>query len=237
WFENFPTDTDECMRRYKKIWTQVGNAFKAYDEHVIFEGQNEELGWSSLWNPWGGTAGKEQSYDLVNEINQTFVDLIRSQGGNNKTRYLLIPGYNTNIGYTVDPLYEVPDDPANRVIISVHYYSPAEFAILTEDASWGKARRTWDTDADKKDLCEAMEQLKTRFLDNGIPVIIGEYGCPTENKDIASVRLFISSVCEEAYSRGMCPVLWSTPGHYYDRNTCTMTDSVIAAKLKEISES
>lgn len=235
WMENFPTKKDECMKRYKRIWTQVSELFKDYDEHLIFEGQNEELGWSSLWNQWGGSKGKAESYALVNEINQTFVDIVRNSGGRNSKRLLLIPGYNTGIETTADPLYKVPNDPAGMLAISCHYYSPSTFAILTEDAEWGKNQYSWGTENDMKQLRKSMELIKSRFIDKGIPVIIGEYGCPTENKDMDSVRLYLSSVCKEAYTRGMCPILWSTPGHLYDRNTCRMTDKEIAESLKEIS--
>ena len=234
WLENFPTQKEECMYRYKRIWQQVSDVFKDYDERLVFEGQNEELGWSSVWNQWGGTKGKAKSYALVNEINQTFVDVVRASGGKNKARYLLIPGYNTGIETTVDKLYKVPKDKEKHVIISVHYYSPATFAILTDDASWGKNQRTWGTDSDINELKKSMDMLKKRFLDNGIPVIIGEYGCPMENKDINSVRKYLSKVCEEAYSMGMCPVLWSTPGHIYDREACKISDKIIEANYRKI---
>ena len=42
-----------------------------------------------------------------------------------------------------------------------------------------------------------MDMLNVNFVDKGIPVIIGEYGCPTENKEIESVLLFLSSVFTE----------------------------------------
>ena len=234
WFENFPTQKEECMYRYKRIWQQVSDVFKDYDERLVFEGQNEELGWSSVWNQWGRTKGKAESYALVNEINQTFVDVVRASGGKNKARYLLIPGYNTGIETTVDKLYKVPKDKEKHVIISVHYYSPSTFAILTDDASWGKNQRTWGTDSDINELKKSMDMLKKRFLDNGIPVIIGEYGCPMENKDINSVRKYLSKVCEEAYSMGMCPVLWSTPGHIYDREACKISDKIIETNYRKI---
>ncbi len=236
WLEKFPTDKENCMKKYCRIWEQVAENFKDYDEHLMFESQNEELGWSSLWNPWGGTKGKAESFALVNEINQTFVDIIRSSGGKNAERHLLISGYNTGIEHTLDKLFQMPTDPAGRCAVSVHYYNPSTFAILTEDASWGKAQPTWGTDAEVKELIKYMDMLKTGFVDKGIPVIIGEYGCPTENKELESVRLFLTSVCREAYERGMCPVLWSTPGGHYDRNTYKMIDEELAVFFKNIAE-
>ena len=236
WLENFPTDKEKCMRKYYRIWEQIAENFKDYDEHLMFESQNEELGWTSVWNPWGSTKGKAESFALVNEINQVFVDVIRASGGNNPERHLLISGYNTGIEHTLDELFKMPEDPVGRCAVSVHYYNPSTFAILTEDASWGKAQATWGTDAEVKDLIRYMEMLKTGFVDKGIPVIIGEYGCPTETKELESVRLFITSVCKEAYDRGLCPVLWSTPGGHYDRNSCKMQDEVLAEFFKNIAK-
>lgn len=160
WLANFPTDKENCMEKYKRIWTQVSDAFADYDDYLIFESQNEELGWESLWNRWGGTEGKAESYALVNEINQTFVDIIRSSGGNNPQRHLLISGYNTDVELTCDSLFQMPDDPAHRCAVSVHYYTPSGFAILEEDADWGKMRSTWGTDADFEELNRNMDLLK-----------------------------------------------------------------------------
>lgn len=234
WFENFPTDKTNCMTKYTRIWEQLCDAFEDYNDYLIFESQNEELGWSSLWNRWGGTEGKAESYALANEINQTFVDVVRSSGGNNPQRHLLISGYNTDIELTCDPLFKMPVDPANRMAVSVHYYTPAGFAILEEDADWGKASSTWGTDAEIAELERNMDLMKTTFSDKGIPVIIGEYGCPKKNKEEASVRKFISSVCKEAYTRGMCPVLWDITDLHYDRKNCKMFDEEMLNSMMSV---
>lgn len=238
WVNTFPDNKDECMRRYETMWTQIADSFKDYDDHLMFESQNEELGWESVWNPWGGTEGKAESYGLVNEINQKFVDIVRASGSNNPQRHLLISGYNTGIDRTCDPLFKMPEDPANRMAVSVHYYTPAGFAILEdEDASWAKARSTWGTEDDFKELYEQMDMMKTNYIDKGIPVIIGEYGCPTKGKEPDSVRLFLSSVCKAAYERQLCPVLWSTPGGHYNRDTCQLEDQELKLLFNEICDS
>jgi endoglucanase len=248
WVNDFPDKKDECMKRYEIMWTQIADNFKDYGDYLMFESQNEELGWESVWNPWGGTEGKAESYGLVNEINQKFVDVVRKSGGNNPERHLLISGYNTGFDRTCDPLFKMPSDPAGRMAVSVHYYSPAGFAILEDkDETWAKARSTWGTDDDYKELNEQMDMMKTNYVDKGIPVIIGEYGCPTKGKEPESVRLFLSSVCKAAYERQLCPVLWSTPdaksddgvvtkGHY-DRSTCKMNDQKLKALFNEICDS
>ena len=229
WVNTFPDNKDESM------WTQIADSFKDYSDYLMFESQNEELGWESVWNPWGGTNGKAESYALVNEINQKFVDVIRNSGGNNPERHLLISGYNTGFDRTCDPLFKMPDDSANRMAVSVHYYTPAGFAILDDkDESWAKARSTWGTSDDFRELYENMDMMKKGFIDKGIPVIIGEYGCPTKGKEADSVRLFLTSVCKAAYERQLCPVLWSTPGGHYDRDTCKMADQKLKENFNEI---
>ncbi len=235
WWENFPTDKENCMYKYTRIWTQLCEAFGNYGDHLMFESLNEEGGWSSLWNQYSSsTSGKAESFGLLNEINQTFVDLVRSSGGNNAERHLLIAGYNTDFTLTCDSLFTMPYDPQNRCAVSMHYYTPSTFAILEEDASWGTMRSTWGTDADFTELEYYMDMVETRFIDNGIPIIIGEYGCPTKNKDADSVQLFLKSVAEEAYERQICPVLWDTTDLHYSRTSCQMIDQELAAAFREI---
>jgi hypothetical protein len=201
------------MYRYERMWTQIADAFKDYDDHLIFESLNEEGGWDSM--------NTDKSYELLNEINQKFVDIVRNSGGNNAERHLLIAGYQTNIDKTCDSRFKMPDDPENRCAVSVHYYDPAQFAILSEDASWGKAKTEWGTQDEIDYLNEKMDLLKTTFVDNGIPVIIGEYGVTLENKTQDQVVNFLSKVAEAAYTRGMCPMLWDT---YYGDGTYTNYD-------------
>ena len=92
WVNKFPENKDESMKRFKRMWTQIADSFKDYGDFLMVECQNEELGWETIWNPWGGTQGKAESYALCNEINQAFVDVIRASGGNNPKRHLLISG-------------------------------------------------------------------------------------------------------------------------------------------------
>ena len=236
WVNDFPKNKDECMKRYESMWTQIADSFKDYGDRLMFESQNEELGWESVWNPWGGTEGKAESYALVNEINQKFVDTVRASGGNNPKRHLLISGYNTGIDRTCDPLFKMPDDPAGRMAVSVHYYSPPGFCILEDkDESWAKARSTWGTDQDYKELYDNLNMMKDYYISKGIPVIIGEYGCPLTGKEPDSIRLFLSSVCKAAYERQLCPVLWSTPGGHYDRENCRLADQELKKLFNEIT--
>ncbi len=237
WVNKFPENRDESMKRYETMWTQICDNFKNYGDHLVLESQNEELGWESLWNRWGGTDGKAESYALVNEINQKFVDVVRSSGGNNPKRHLLISGYNTDITLTCDSMFKLPDDPANRMAVSVHYYTPASFAILEEDASWSKATTVWGTKSDFEELNQQMDMLKTTFIDNDIPVIIGEYGCPVKNKELDSIRRYLMAVCVAAYNRDICPIMWDVTDAQYDRTNCKLKDEALKQGLFAVLDS
>ena len=234
WWEKFPTDKDECMYKYERVWTQICERFSKYSEKLVFESLNEEGGWDSLWNRYSGsTEGKKESFDLLNEINQKFVDIVRKSKGNNKKRHLLIAGYNTDIALTCDELYKMPDDPQKRCAVSVHYYTPSTFAILEKDADWGKNRKTWGTDADLKELERNMDMMKEHFVDKGIPVIIGEYGCPVKNKEQESIQKYLTSVAKAAWERNMCPVLWDVTDAFYSRSKAEFKDKDLLKGLME----
>jgi len=253
WIEtDMVVNKDEAMKKYKAIWNQVSEYFKDFDAHLIMESQNEELGGfkdkngQPVWNSYnpGDTKGKKFAYDLANEINQEFVNIVRTSGGNNATRLLLISGINTDIGKTCDPMFVMPEDPAKMCAVSVHYYTPSNFAILEEDASWAANRKTWGTPKDVSELVMNLKKVKTTFTDKGIPVIIGEYGCPTKNKEQESVQNYLRLVCLHAYKNGLCPVLWdiqkkgtpADPFSHYDRRRCIMVDPVVQKNFKDIIE-
>lgn len=232
WWEKFPSEKDKCMQKYTRIWEQISEAFKDYGDRLMFESLNEEGGWDSLWNRYGGgTAGKAESFGLLNEINQKFVDTVRSSGGNNAFRHLLIAGYNTDIDLTCDSAFVMPKDSAGRCAVSVHYYTPSNFCILEEDASWGKAKPDWGSSSDISELTRNMDKLKKTFVDKGIPVIIGEYGVATKNKTPETIRLFLSSVAKEAYQRDMCPLLWDITNVFYDRQKCGFIDGELLRQI------
>ena len=235
WVNDFPSNKDEYMRKYTRIWTQISETFRDYNDYLIFESQNEELGWEQLWNRYSGnTAGKAESYALVNEINQTFVNVVRGTGGNNSVRHLLISGYNTDLHLTCDPLFVMPYDPAGRCAVSMHYYIPTTFTILEEDALWGQARTTWGTEEDLRELYDNVQMVKSRFIDNGIPVIMGEYGCLGRNKTPEMKTYYNYTVAKALYDAHIVPILWDAPGEQYNRVTMSFEYPPMISQLMSI---
>lgn len=238
WFEDFGKDDkrEEAFRKYERVWTQLSEEFKDYGDKLMFESLNEEGGWDEVWNRYSKQGDKEKSYGILNDMNQKFVDIVRGSGGNNGKRHLLIAGYTTDIDLTCDSLYKMPNDPAGRCAVSVHYYTPATFAILEKDESWGKAQTEWGSENDIAELNKYMDMMKKDFVDKGIPVIIGEYGAAAKNKTPEMIRKYLSSVCEAGYTRGMCPVLWDITDVFYNRRTMEFQDPELLKELMEIKE-
>ena len=243
WWKKFPTDSAECMRKYKRIWTQVGERFKDYSTSLIFASLNEEGGWDDI--------AMARSYNILNSINQEFVTLIRSQGSNNAERLLQIQGYKTNIDNTIDNRFKMPTDSKNHLAVSVHYYDPFAFTHISEPVDWGgiiNPMTTWGTPADYNELTGYMNKLKVNFVDKGIPVIIGEYGVASWDakfaRNKASVREYTLAVAKEVYDRNMLPVLWDVQlkpqdgehQYYYDRPSASFVDPEMVAGFKDITK-
>lgn len=231
----FTKDWKGCMDKYVSIWNQLCERYKNYDEHLIFESLNEEGCFYNVWSRYSG-GNKKTAFEVLNRINQTFVNTVRQSSGKNKKRYLLIAGYATDIECTCAPEFRMPQDKINRCMISVHYYTPSTFAILEEDASWGKVRKTWGTEEDYAELKKNLEMMKKTFQDKGIPVIIGEYGTVIKGKEVESVRRYLTAVAESSYDLGFCPVLWAGATDIYNRRELKFDDEEIGQMYKRLSE-
>jgi len=226
WILDIAEREDEVLFQFQTVWTQIARRFNKYSDKLILESMNE-VGFDNLWNRWGSdVSGKQKAYRLVNLLNQTFVDTIRVTGGNNAKRQLLIAGYWTDIDDTCDPLFEMPVDTIEeRLLVSVHYYTPSTFCIAEErNNSWG-FRETWGTEGDYDELSRQINKLKDRFIDNGIPVILGEYGVTRKNKNEQSRIKWMHAVTQKCIDNGIIPVLWDTGGEI-NRYTYEMSDSL-----------
>ncbi len=219
WLTGASEDYEGVMAKYRSIWTQIANRFGGYSEKLIFESMNE-IGFDDL--------GTQEGCKLLNKINGEFVELVRNSGQNNKERYLMLAGYWTDIDSTCEGVVLPEDD---RAILSVHYYSPAEFAIADSGSSWGYAA-TWGTEADFAYLQGQMDKLKTNFIDKGIPVVMGEYGCIIKDKDEASRVLYLSSVAQYCRKYGICPILWDN-GEEIDREKLVFRTKGLAEGIFE----
>ena len=217
---------DEAWKKYEAFWTQIANRYKEYSDRLIFEGANEELG-ARLNDDWQhpekgesdptGKLTQKEYYAMAKQINQKFVDIVRSTGGNNIYRHLLIPGFGTVLNETCSKSFEMPVDTAgntiNKMSVSVHYYEPTDFGIArTATNSWG-FRDSWGTEEDYTYMTNQMNKLK-KFSDAGYGVILGECGCAVTTKD--GIPAYLKELFKLCKENSYCPVMWDE-GTYYDR--------------------
>ena len=225
------TTRNNAMEMYKSMWTQIGERYKDYPDNLIFESANEELG--DRLNDTdvakdSGTLSTAECYAATNLINQTFVDLIRSQGSNNADRFLLIAGYNTDIEHTTSPQFKMPTDSADhKLFVSVHYYNPSTYCINKSIDHWGPAK-------EYKEMNELMERL-TKFTDEGYGVIIGEYGVLTDGSSPRpDWELWFNNFINNCDKYNYVPMLWDCNG-LYNKSSCTIPDEGVAKFFTEHS--
>lgn len=223
-----PTVAANC-EKMKKLWTQIAEAFKDYDEHLLFAGLNEP------------EAEKEEQIKVLMTYEQAFIDAVRATGGNNASRTLVVQGPNTSIELSsqyVD-MSKFEDTASKALMIEVHYYSPPQFTGVWEGPNgdepfyfWGAANHvpsgtykkyncTWGEEAYVR---EQFQMMKEAFVDKGYPVILGEYGAnwrefsnnSIQKKHDASLWLFHKTINEEAIKRGIIPYVWdiNNPNRY-----------------------
>ena len=207
--DTYATFSAEAQEKYPAYWQQIASFFAGKNEMLVFEALNEETNFEKEGSP-------EAAFATLTRVNQLFIDTVRSTGGNNSKRLLIVTGYKTDITQTCSEHYRLPMDTVpHRLLISVHYYTPWQFCGMTEDADWGKMMPTWGTAKDLAELNGLFDKMEDFGSRHDIPVFVGEFGVVAE-KEPASRGRWLSAVTQAALSRKMVPVLWDT-GHEVSR--------------------
>ena len=241
----------EIKKKYKKVWKQIAERFKNHDEHLLFESMNEEFD-GSYSEP------NKEYYQNINDYNQIFVDTVRKTGDNNTKRWLIIPGWNTNIDYTAgDYGFKLPTDQyrdksidkeEQRIMISVHYYSPWDFCggengVITQWGNEADDPSKTSITCDETYMKNQLNLMKTTFADKGYPVFIGEYGSigktsyDSENEYYRAY--FARKLCQLSRKNGCIPMYWDNGYNgvhgfgLFDRTTCEVTQPVIIDAIME----
>lgn len=240
WYGMFGSESAEtralAMEAYKGMWQQIAERFRDYSDYLIFESANEELGGrfdenSPLYCSDSVVTylTDDERYALTNEINQTFVDVVRATGGNNATRFLLIAGYSTNIDQTCDDRFQMPKDTVDsKLMVSVHYYDPWSYCGASSAASatkWGKV-------SDYEYLDQQLAKM-TKFTEAGYGVVIGEYGALPGSDGLKDNTLAYHTAFLDACTKyNLTNCLWDCSG-LYKRVSQTFADDDILAMYQE----
>jgi hypothetical protein len=193
---------------------------------------------------------------ILTSYHQTFINAVRSTGGKNSYRVLVVQGPATDIDKTNNLMNSLPTDVVkDRMMVEVHFYTPFQFCLLFDgDANWGKMFYYWGaghhstlepdrnaTWGEENDVKKLFVSMKTKFVDKGIPIIMGEYGAYRRSSgayrpaDVAThndaVDYWITFVTREAIANGLKPFWWDTGGALDRKNYTVLDQRTITAIL------
>ncbi|MGW8314995.1 MAG: glycoside hydrolase family 5 protein [Bacteroidales bacterium] len=253
WLENHctPDRQKENNAKQKAYWEQIATHFRDFDDHLLFAGTNEP------------NVENAEQMEVLDTYLQTFVNAVRSTGGRNAYRVLVIQGPSTDIEKTSKLMKSLPQDPVpDRMMAEIHYYTPWNFAGLTRDESWGKQFYYWGkdyhsaTDTERNATWgeeEAVDRLfgmmKEQFVDQGIPVVLGEYAAVRRSRltgdtlqlHLASRAYYHRYVTHQAKLNGLIPFYWDNGGlrqgsGIFDRKAGEVADLQTLKALMEGAE-
>lgn len=197
WLKPTYSEQANVEKKLMKIWEQICAEFSEYDHHLIFEGMNEPrvIGSETEWS--GGTP---EERDVINQLFAKFVEKVRSTGGLNSDRTLIVTSHAQSITEAAVSAVEVPND--DHVIVSIHSYAPWDFC------GTDSKRSTWGSDADKAELDQNFQYLADTFISKGIPVIIDEFGSVNKNENVSDRAAHIEYYVKSAKKQGIKCFVW-----------------------------
>ncbi|HEY6914670.1 MAG TPA: cellulase family glycosylhydrolase [Paludibacter sp.] len=247
WLDDHINVKDSALvnTRQRAHWTQIANYFKDYDEHLMFASANEP------------PAKNATQMSILLSYHKTFINAVRATGGNNSSRTLIVQGPSTDADLTYSIMSTMPKDQiSNRLMVEVHYYTPSQFCLLNSDATWGRMFYYWGqgnhsttdtirnaTWGEESDMDKSLNKMKTKFIDNGIPVLIGEYGAFRKNLSSvsppsdqalhnASILSWYKYFVKSATSKGIITYCWDTGG-IFNFSTGQIKDKDVVSSIKQ----
>ena len=202
--------------KQKAFWEQIATNLRGFDEHLLFASANEPHVDDAI------------QMAVLNSYHQTFINAVRSTGGKNAFRTLIVQGPATDIEKTNKLMTTLPTDKvANRMMAEVHFY-PYQFCLMDKDADWGKMFYYWGvgnhsttdttrnpTWGEETDVDKFFLSMKLQFVNQGIPVILGEFGAIRRDLtgDALTLHLksraaFLKYVVMRAKVNGLIPFYW-----------------------------
>lgn len=241
WVEASEALYEKYNEAYKKLYENIGNTFKDYSDRLILCGTNEIISADEKWE-----CGPEDAVNVVNKWNQLFVNTVRSTGGKNATRNLMVGTYCCSTEESDLKGFVKPSDSAGdkKLIMEVHIYSPRGFV-------WDKTDWISDWGTEWKSLWESQvtgefDRVKKYADEYDMPVIIGEWGTlgrrfPGTNANgtkkwkatsDAEGGKFTSFFIKESRKRGFTSFYWDTQ-EVVDRASGNVTSPFMMNGIRE----
>lgn len=168
----------ESVNYIEKIWAQIAERFKDYDQHLIFQSMNEPRLAGTDYEWWVDYNNVQclEAIEIINSCNQKFVDVVRAAGGRNENRFLLLSSYCGSPYYSLQEPFKLPDDSAKKkLLVSVHAYTPYNLAMGTD-----MSNRTFDQSG-KNEIDDFLNKHYEKYVSQGVGVIVDEMGIINKN--------------------------------------------------------
>lgn len=222
------SEEQETSKKYiKRIWEQVADYFKDYDNHVIFELLNEprNMDLANAFNP--DSSVEFDCNGVIKQYEQVALDAVRASGGNNANRFVMVPYYAASPWKYSN--WSLPTDSASdKLLISTHAYDPYSFAMYN-----GTENTDFSESVEGAELKNLFDSLNTKWVSKGRGVVMGEGSCSDKGNTSDRLAWFKSYVAKAKAIK--CPlILWdnmatistgatdaSERHGYFNRNNCT----------------
>ncbi len=181
------SDEENMRKKYRRMWAQIADRFKDYDEKLIFQGMSETY---CIDEPSGvfPVSGRK----VLNNFYSDFSDIIRKSGGLNEKRFLIAVPADSNAAL------KLPDD--DRMLVGVTNLAPYK---LSDSSSSGKS---FDENA-RSEIDQSFEQIKSDFTDKGISVVITQWGLADKSND--SERIKAAEYFVRTAKKNGIPCVWA----------------------------
>lgn len=221
WVKPTASEAENTKNRLSSLWTQVATHFKKYNDSLVFETLNEPR-LQGIPEEWIG--GTPEGRQFINDFNKAAVDAIRTTGGNNEKRHIMIPTWGAStIPAAMNDLVIPNNDP--KIIISLHSYFPWQFA--------GEAQISWGSVQDKIALEAELDAIRQKWIiEEGRPVIIGEWGS-IEANPLQSRIEYATFYAQQAAERSLLTIVWDNGASFrlLNRHNLIWDYSTIASRI------
>lgn len=223
WTNQMPTRHDEVLAQFTATWEQLAERFRDHPRTLLLESINEPQ--------FAGTSGDAESYALLHELNVAFHEVVRSSGGRNTDRVLVLPTLHTNADQgRLDALvatFEELDDP--NLAATFHYYGYWPFSVNVAGGT------RFDANA-QADLTGTFARVRDTFVARGIPVILGEYGLLGFDRHTGTIEQgeklkFFEALGHQARTTGVTTMLWDN-GQHLGRTSFEWSDPALFAQIR-----
>ena len=200
-------DKEESEKFLYNVWKQISEAFNnGYDHHLIFEALNEPHleGTNFAWKYIKGEQLCEEAVSSLNEYMQLIVKTIRESGGNNEKRFLMICPIIADVYAAINSDFIFPNDKKynpnkNKLILSVHSYSPSEFTESNDILIY--------KDEYNISQYDMFHNLYEKFILKGYNIIFGEFGAVNKNNTEERIK-WGKYYIETAKKHHMSCIIW-----------------------------